>query len=137
MQEIWFTFQNTKKLSLTLEPGLVSTVDVVTAVDVSLTILEGLWFIWCLDICEFCLEKKELSIYSMFSSIWRVFFCFCRNRQQWGTGCTCQLFHTCANAANCSVTRFIQAPLLTWACSAQFIMQFNWHLPYISGTICT
>lgn len=42
----------------TLAPGFVSTADVVTAVDVSLTMLEGLWFIWCLDIDEFCLEKN-------------------------------------------------------------------------------
>lgn len=36
---------------LTLGPGLASTVDVVPAVDVSLTMLDGLWFLSCFDIC--------------------------------------------------------------------------------------
>lgn len=36
---------------LTLGPGLASTVDVVPAVDVSLTMLDGLWFFSCFDIC--------------------------------------------------------------------------------------
>jgi len=46
----------------TLETGFVSIADVVTAVDVSLTMLEGLWFICCLDIDEFCLENKQKQI---------------------------------------------------------------------------
>lgn len=36
---------------LTLGPGLASRVDVVPAVDVSLTMLDGLWFLSCFDIC--------------------------------------------------------------------------------------
>lgn len=38
---------------LTLGPGLASTVEVVPVVDVSLTMLEGLWFLSCFNICGF------------------------------------------------------------------------------------
>lgn len=38
---------------LTLGPGLASTVDMVPVVDVSLTMLDGLWFLSCFDICGF------------------------------------------------------------------------------------
>lgn len=38
---------------LTLGPGLASRVDVVPAVDVSLTMLDGLWFLSCFDMCGF------------------------------------------------------------------------------------
>lgn len=37
---------------LTLGPGLASRVDVVPAVDVSLTMLDGLWFLSCFDMCR-------------------------------------------------------------------------------------
>lgn len=38
---------------LTLGPGLASTVEVVPVVDVSLTMLDGLGFLSCFDICRF------------------------------------------------------------------------------------
>lgn len=43
---------------LTLGPGLASTVDVVPVVDVSLTMLDGLWFLSCFDICGFGLWER-------------------------------------------------------------------------------
>lgn len=48
---------------LTLGPGLASTVEVVPAVDVSLTMLDGLWFLSCFDICGFGLwtDRRESS----------------------------------------------------------------------------
>jgi len=51
-----------QSISFTLEPGFVSTADIVTAVDDSLTMLEGLWFICWLDIGEFCLENRNKEI---------------------------------------------------------------------------
>lgn len=44
---------------LTLGPGLASTVEVVPAVDVSLTMLDGLWFRSCFDICGFGLWRDR------------------------------------------------------------------------------
>lgn len=38
-------------------PGLASRVDVVPAVDVSLTMLDGLWFLSCFDICGCGLQE--------------------------------------------------------------------------------
>lgn len=48
---------------LTLGPGLASTVEVVPAVDVSLTMLDGLWFLSRFDICGFGLwgDRRESS----------------------------------------------------------------------------
>lgn len=66
LEECWIESKGSSlkqsPVPFTLEPGFVSTADVVTAVDVSLTMLEGLWFICCLDIDEFCLENKEKQI---------------------------------------------------------------------------
>lgn len=49
--------EGTNGQELTLGPGLASTVEVVPAVDVSLTMLDGLWFLSCFDICGFGLWR--------------------------------------------------------------------------------
>ena len=60
------TWQNTEERKprvrgqeLTLGPALASTVEVVPAVDVSLTMLDGLWFLSCFDICGLGLWKDR------------------------------------------------------------------------------
>lgn len=58
LKQVKFIRFKQQSVSFTLEPGFVSTADIVTAVDDSLTMLEGLWFICCLDIGEFSLENK-------------------------------------------------------------------------------
>lgn len=55
--------EGTSGQKLTFGPGLASTVDVVPVVDVSLTMLDGLWFLSCFDICGFglCGDRRESS----------------------------------------------------------------------------